>query len=107
MAEAAGFDAGVVDAKFVAAVGGALLKGGYVSAHLRAADAAQRRRRSGGFVPPDVDEVLADIRRAAKGMPRGRRARGSLGPVDVLAQGAWPHLPGGPHHPRACGLVDC
>ena len=87
------------------AVGGALIAGGYSSAHLYAGDALQRHRRDGGIVSGQLEEFIKDIKRAAKKLPRGRRARGSLGPLPRLAAGTWPTMVGGPAHSRTCGLT--
>lgn len=104
LATEAGF-IGRLTAAALEGVGGALIAGGYSSASLYACDALQRHRRDGGIVTGQMEEIIKDIKRAANKLPRGRRARGSLGPLPRLATGAWPIVVGGPAHARACGLT--
>jgi hypothetical protein len=104
LATEAGF-VGRLTAAALEGVGGALIAGGYSSASLYACDALQRHRRDGGIVTGQMEEITKDIKRAANKLPRGRRARGSLGPLPRLAAGDWPTLVGGPAHARACGLT--
>ena len=94
-----------LDADGLQFVAGSLLEGNYASTAMYVADALQRFRKNGGQVSEQMQEVVNDVNRAAKRLPKGRRARGSLGPIERLATGAWPQVAGGPRHAKACGFT--
>lgn len=58
-----------------------LLAASYAGATLYVADTPQRVRQRGRSPPAVFAKIVTDVRRAAKRLLRGRRARGPLGPV--------------------------